>query len=281
MRWHPDRRVALVVVLAATATGVFGPRIAASGRPVPRAGALRLVDAPSAPELAPSATTAPVASTSQSATTVPATSAPEGPTTSGPEPADPAGTRAVAPDERLASSAQTTGFTAPGLGVPAPKPPAGAAMRITDVARLRIPAIGLDQVVHEGIAQNVIDAGPAHWPGTATPGQPGNVVLAGHRTSHSAPFRRIGELRAGDTIEFVLPDGRTAVYSVYEQFVVPVTARWITGQAVDPRTVPAGFVGRDVGGHPAIVTIFTCHPIGSARERLVTHAVLSGVRGSA
>ena len=103
----------------------------------------------------------------------------------------------------------------------------------------------------------VIDAGPAHWPGTAAPGGFGNAVIAGHRSSHSAPFHDLGELHPGDPIVLSDAAGRQFTYTVTETFVVKPDAMWIADQTP---------------GHT--LTLFTCHPIGSAAERLVVRATL-------
>ncbi len=145
----------------------------------------------------------------------------------------------------------------PPLPVPAELPDASAHRDLVDIGRIQIPKTGVDQTVHEGVEQMVIDAGPAHWPGTAQFGGWGNVVLAGHRTSHTEPFLRNAELAPGD--EIILSDA-TGVYrySVTGVEVVPNTALWIKDQ------------------HPGrTLTIFTCHPIGSSAERLIVHAQLT------
>jgi sortase A len=130
---------------------------------------------------------------------------------------------------------------------------------LATLGRILIPAIGLDQPLYEGIAQYFIDAGPTHWPGTALPGAAGNMVIAGHRTTHTHPFYAIANLHPGDSIIIRTNGGRTYTYRVDQQFVVPDTALWIK----DP--LP-GFR----------MTIFTCHPIGSSAQRLVTRATLVG-----
>jgi sortase A len=135
--------------------------------------------------------------------------------------------------------------------------PIPARAGLPTLGRIMIPAIGLDQPLYEGIAQYFIDAGPTHWPGTALPGAPGNLVIAGHRTTHTHPFYAIANLHPGDSIIIRTNGGRTYTYRVDQQFVVPNTALWIK----DP--LP-GFR----------MTIFTCHPIGSSAERLVTRATL-------
>jgi len=144
----------------------------------------------------------------------------------------------------------------PALPAPAALPDPSAYRQLVEIGRIQIPKTGVDQPVREGVEQMVIDAGPAHWPGTASLGGWGNVVLAGHRTSHTEPFLRNAELTAGD--EIILSDGTgTYRYAVTGVEVVPNTALWIVDQ------------------HPGrTLTIFTCHPIGSSAERLVVHAEL-------
>jgi LPXTG-site transpeptidase (sortase) family protein len=143
------------------------------------------------------------------------------------------------------------------LPVPAPVPPRWGQVPLTAIGTIRIPKIGVDQIVREGVEQMVIDAGPAHWPGTAAFGGWGNVVIAGHRTTHTAPFLRSAELVPGDVI--LLTDA-TGVYTyrVTGLEVVDPSALWIVDQ------------------HPGrTLTIFTCHPLDSSAERLVVHATLA------
>ncbi len=144
----------------------------------------------------------------------------------------------------------------PPLPVPAALPNPAAFRELSEIGRIRIPKTGVDAVMREGVEQMVIDAGPAHWPGTAAPGAWGNLVLAGHRSTETSPFLRNGELVAGD--EIVLTDSTGSYYySVTNVQVVPNTALWIVDQ------------------HPGrTLTIFTCHPIGSAAQRLIVQAEL-------
>ncbi len=169
-------------------------------------------------------------------------------------------TRAVEPTLATAAATPLTPppppNPAPPLPVPAPMPNAGNRVPLVEFGRIQIPKIGLDQVVHEGIEQMVIDAGPAHWPGTAAFGSWGNVVLAGHRTTHTEPFHRVAELVPGDDI--ILSDAiGTYTYQVTGVEIVANTALWIKDQ------------------HPGrTLTIFSCHPIGSSSQRIVVHAQL-------
>jgi sortase A len=66
------------------------------------------------------------------------------------------------------------------------------------VARLRIPRLGYDEIVLEGATPRTLAFGPARLRSSAAPGEPGNLVLAGHRASW---FRRLESLAAGDAIE--------------------------------------------------------------------------------
>ena len=58
------------------------------------------------------------------------------------------------------------------------------------------------------IVMSVIDQGVAHWSGTSGPAGDGNVVLAGHRTTHSQPFHDLDRLDAGDLAAPNLGRGR-------------------------------------------------------------------------
>ena len=66
------------------------------------------------------------------------------------------------------------------------------------VARLRIPRLGYDEVVLEGATPRTLAFGPARLLSGAALGEPGNVELAGHRTSW---FRPLEDLEARDEIQ--------------------------------------------------------------------------------
>src|SRR5690606_1670041 len=84
--------------------------------------------------------------------------------------------------------------------LPVPEPvPADARAATPEVRHgmLEIPAIGLSQPLFEGVTLTAIDRGPSHWPGTAMPGELGNVVVAGHRTTRTRPFWDLDLLQPG------------------------------------------------------------------------------------
>ena len=137
--------------------------------------------------------------------------------------------------------------------VPPPANPTAPAP-IVKIGEIRIPKIGLVHPIYEGVTLTVIDHGPGHWPGSAVPGQLGNAVFAGHRVTHTHPFRNIDKLVPGDEIQFVMPDG-TYTYRMTQQQIVTPNDTWI----VNPTQT-------------ATLTLFACHPPGSATNRIVIRA---------
>ena len=120
---------------------------------------------------------------------------------------------------------------------------------------LRIPRIGLDMAFVQGIDQGALAKGPGHYPRTPLPGRGGNVAIAGHRTTHLAPFWSLNALQPGDLITLQTGLG-TFVYRV--QWVITVApGNW----SVTTRTpIPS-------------LTLTTCNPRFSAGQRLVVRAV--------
>ena len=169
----------------------------------------------------------------------------------------------VSDDEAVAerpapSSTTTTTTTAPPV-LPVPvDPPADAYedVPVVQVGTIEIPKIGLVHPVYEGIWLTVIDRGPGHWPGSAAPGAYGNSVLAGHRVTHSQPFRHIDQLVAGDEIIVTTEHGR---------FVYRMTGT----EVVDPGGM---HIVDQQPGHK--ITLFACHPPGSAAYRYVVYGEL-------
>ncbi|ETK33466.1 class E sortase [Microbispora sp. ATCC PTA-5024] len=138
------------------------------------------------------------------------------------------------------------------------------------VALIRIPRFGGDYrfAIVEGVDAERLREGPGHYPGTALPGHVGNFVVSGHRTTYGAPFNRLAELRRGDPI---LIDTAAARY----------TYRVTSSEVVDPWDlgVVAAVPGRP-GARPAraLITLTTCNPEFSARQRLVIHGELDSTR---
>lgn len=127
-------------------------------------------------------------------------------------------------------------------------------------AVLRIPRLGLEAPVLEGVSGLALNRGVGHIPGTARPGQPGNVAITGHRDGF---FRPLQDARVGDILELEHPrtgsDARqTDRYIVREIKIVP----------------PADTsVLRPNGGDS--LTLVTCYPfyvLGAAPRRYIVRA---------
>ncbi|NNF64764.1 MAG: class E sortase [Acidimicrobiia bacterium] len=125
------------------------------------------------------------------------------------------------------------------------------------VGRISIPTAGVDWVVVEGVDPEDLKQGPGHMPWTPLPGQPGNAVISGHRTTYGAPFLDLDLVEIGDEIMVETALG-AHVYSVRESFVVEPTDVWVT----DPRP-------------GAWLTLTTCTPRYSAARRLIIAAELT------
>ncbi len=139
---------------------------------------------------------------------------------------------------------------------------------------LTIPSIDLQQTVVEGTSSQSLRMGPGHYRGTAQPGQSGNLAIAGHRTTHGAPFRHIDQLAPGDRIVVENALG-TFAYQVEghpnpRAGSSPEDPRPEIGhRIVDPEAVE---VLADHGDHR--LTLTACHPLHSARERIIVTAIL-------
>jgi sortase A len=136
--------------------------------------------------------------------------------------------------------------------VPLPPVPGDA------VALIEIPRIGVDKAVVEGVGVADLRKGPGHYPGTVMPGQPGHAAIAGHRTTYGAPFYDLDQVEAGDEIVVTTRQGRFR-YVVDRISVVPPSDVSVLAATDETR-----------------LTLTTCNPRYSARQRLVVSAVLRG-----
>jgi len=123
------------------------------------------------------------------------------------------------------------------------------------LTRIKIPALGVDTVVVEGITPSALRAGAGHYPQTPLPCEGGNVSIAGHRTTYGRPFGNVDQLKPGDTIELTTPIGGCVYQVARAPFVVPPTELSV----IEPT------------GERSL-TLTTCHPKGSAAQRLIIRA---------
>lgn len=145
------------------------------------------------------------------------------------------------------------GETTTTVGPPPPPPAEGDAM-----ARISIPAIGLEKIVVEGVSLEDLKRGPGHYPDTPFPGQPGNSAIAGHRTTYGAPFNRVDELDNGDEILITTAQGSFR-YEVSGQQIVSPSQVEVLDDHDDNR-----------------LTLTACHPKYSASQRIIITAQLVG-----
>jgi sortase A len=126
------------------------------------------------------------------------------------------------------------------------------------LTRIVIPDIEVDVVVVEGTSASALRAGAGHYPDTPLPCEVGNVSIAGHRTTYGRPFHNVDRLQVGDEITLETPIG-TCTYEVSRApYQVSPLALEVVANTPEEATL----------------TLTTCHPKGSARERLIVKATL-------
>jgi sortase A len=143
----------------------------------------------------------------------------------------------------------TTTVDAPGASISEGSP----------VALMSIPNIGVTQVVAEGTTPSDLKVGPGHLMSSPLPGEAGNVVIAGHRTTYGGPFAKLDELGAGNIIKF--DTGRGTVTYVVN------SVKHVSPGAPDPiLDTPSNRL-----------TLITSDPAIFASGRLVVEASLIGL----
>lgn len=173
-------------------------------------------------------------------------------------------------------------------------------------AKIFIPAFGPDWAfaVLEGTSDATLESGPGHYKGSALPGEPGNFSIAGHRVGKGSPFNDLDKLNSCDAI--VVETAQS--WFIYR--VLPMATEvkgWDSGRGkqdqqclankVKPLGAPyTGLVGQEIvsptqadvvavvphhsdltpsaSQEAHLITLTTCHPRFSARQRLIVHGVL-------
>jgi sortase A len=159
-----------------------------------------------------------------------------------------------------------------------------AAVEGGPVAVVRIPAIGLDQVVVQGSSPDDLKHGPGHLPSSPLPGEFGNAVIVGHRLTYGGPFADIGRLARGDTIDVLTGQGRFT-YTVTGAAVVKPGQPDVIGPSSDSRltlvTSSSAFgsdrraVTATLEGHPLAVP--TRPPASASPDELGTSGDVAGL----
>jgi sortase A len=130
---------------------------------------------------------------------------------------------------------------------------------------LTIPKLDITRLVVQGTTPAALRAGVGHYVNTPLPGEVGNVGIAGHRTTFGRPFNRLDELKPGDTVTLETP------FAIYTYKAVPPFGGHANPWVVTPNDFSVVSQGT---GH--LLTLTTCNPKGSARQRLVMRFSLVG-----
>jgi sortase A len=122
------------------------------------------------------------------------------------------------------------------------------------IARLEIPKIDANWIVVEGVTIEQLKKGPGHFPGTAYPGDKGNVVISGHRATYGEPFARMNEVQNGDIVKLTTLRG-VFEYTVVEKKIVKPTDLSVVQDFQDER-----------------LTLTTCEPRYGSKLRMIVVA---------
>ena len=173
----------------------------------------------------------------------------------------------------------------------------------TAFARLFIPSFGSDFnfSVVKGVADGDLSKGPGHYQDSQAPGQPGNFAMAGHRVGRGSPFNDLGLLKTCDSV-VVETAGSWNIYRVLPIDAAPGNRKSEAEKCMSPELAQkvssgeyAGVNGRYITTpndinvinpipgqsrievHPddaALLTMTTCHPQFSNKERMIVYAAL-------
>jgi sortase A len=124
------------------------------------------------------------------------------------------------------------------------------------IGKIEIPRIGLSAMIAEGTEWATLRRAIGHIPGTAFPGETGNVAIAAHRDTF---FRGLRNISRGDAIDVTTDRG------VF-RYVVDST------EIVKPNDVSVLKPGQ-----AQELTLITCYPffwIGPAPKRFIVHATV-------
>jgi sortase A len=127
------------------------------------------------------------------------------------------------------------------------------------VGLLTIPKIKADLAIIEGTDPDDLEKGVGHYKGSFYPGDAGQIVLSGHRDT---VFRRLGELKIGDSLKMHMPYGNFTYEITHTKIVQSNDTSIITLQKQKEELI-----------------LTTCYPfryIGNAPKRYIIYAKLTG-----
>ena len=127
------------------------------------------------------------------------------------------------------------------------------------VGRLTILSANINHYVVFGATNNKLEYGPGYILGTSLPGTGGNFAIAGHRTTYGAPFGNLDRVQIGETILFQTNTNEYK-YKVVDIKIVSPEDNFVLNNFGDDR-----------------ITLTTCHPKFSAKQRLIVVGELEKV----
>jgi LPXTG-site transpeptidase (sortase) family protein len=145
--------------------------------------------------------------------------------------------------------------------------------RAPDIGRMYVPRLRAQiwgMPVYNGVSDDELDLGIGWFPTSVEPGMAGNFAVAGHRTEAKRPFYYVEKLRKGDEV-IVRTDSAWFVYRLTRQRIVTPKSTWVLDPVPDPalRSAP--------DASPRLITIVTCTPRGSTKQRWIWWGALAAV----
>jgi sortase A len=143
---------------------------------------------------------------------------------------------------------------------------------------LRIPRLGEDytRVILEGTDEEQLSQGPGHYVDSAMPGEEGNLALAGHRVGKGSPFLELDAMQPGDPIVVETADSWFVYRVLGDADPSGIPGRHIVSPTAVEVVSPTPNAAVTAAPSGAYLTLTTCHPRYSARQRLIVHARLDG-----
>lgn len=128
------------------------------------------------------------------------------------------------------------------------------------IGELFIPKLSISVPIYQGTAEEQLRKGIGHYPKSAMPGEPRNMILSGHRDT---VFRQLGQIGIGDEL-MVETASKQFIYRVKKVRIVDANDRTIVVEKPRPT-----------------LTVTTCYPFhffGKAKQRYVLIAQLVSVQ---
>ena len=128
---------------------------------------------------------------------------------------------------------------------------------------IEIPSIDVKAAIMEGTTRELLKQGPGLYEVSPLPSKDvNNVCIAGHRTTYGAWFRNVDKLKEGDHIILSFNE-KKYVYKVEKVFVVEKNDWSVT----------------NLTGYSSI-TLTSCHPVGSSKQRIIVRGKLDKIIGN-